>query len=113
MLPKKFRFSKKEGEDIFRKGKLFHSPNFVVRVARNELDFSRFCFVVSRKDEKKATRRNWLKRRIYGIIRNRTRDVNKGFDFLIIKRKNHPLTKDYRELEAELLGLLIRAGREK
>jgi ribonuclease P protein component len=67
-------------------GKSYASPLLVLAFLRNELDYSRFGFVVS-KHLGKAVRRNKIKRRMREAARLRLERIKPGFDLVLIARK--------------------------
>ena len=71
---------------VRRNGKSNASPLIVLAFLRNELDYSRFGFVVNKRLGK-AVRRNWIKRRMREAIRLRTANIKPGFDLVFIARQ--------------------------
>jgi len=73
----------------------------------NRLEKSRYCFVISTKISKKATKRNLLKRRLREITRLSLLRLVGGYDVVVLTKPNSGiLEKTYSELETELSGLL-------
>ena len=63
MLRKENRVTKKKDiERIFKKGKGFKEDFLILKTVKNNLNNSRFCFIVSKKISKKAVIRNKVKR---------------------------------------------------
>jgi ribonuclease P protein component len=76
----------------------------VLAFLRNELDFSRFGFVVSKRLGK-AVQRNRIKRRMREAIRLRMAHIKPGFDLVFIARQ--PIQQaGYGEIERLLEQLL-------
>lgn len=67
-------------------GQSYASPLMVLAFLRNELDHSRFGFVVSKRLGK-AVRRNKIKRRMREAVRLRLPDIKPGFDLVFIARQ--------------------------
>lgn len=89
---------------VRRNGKSNASPLMVLAFLRNELDYSRFGFVVSKRLGK-AVQRNQIKRRMREIIRLRTARIKPGFDLVFIARQ--PIQRaSYSEIERCLEQLL-------
>jgi ribonuclease P protein component len=89
---------------VRRDGKSNASPLMVLAFLRNELDYSRFGFVVSKRLGK-AVQRNRIKRRIREAIRLRTVSIKPGFDLVFIARQ--PIGQaGYGEIERCLEQLL-------
>lgn len=74
---------KKDFENILKNGRFVNGDYFVLRFAENNLDNSRFGFVVSSKVSKKAVDRNKIKRRLREIVKSLVIEVKSGFDVLI------------------------------
>lgn len=89
---------------VRRNGKSNASPLMVLAFLRNELDYSRFGFVVSKRLGK-AVRRNQIKRRMREVTRLRTAQIKPGFDLVFIARQ--PIQRaNYSEIERCLEQLL-------
>jgi len=84
MLAKKFRL---QIQDWFKEKKFSadrKSDFFIVKTARNNLSFSRFGAIISKKVYKSAVRRNKIKRAIFNFIRLNKYHELPGKDVLII-----------------------------
>lgn len=89
MLRKENRLNKtKEIENVFKNGKSFYNDLVGVKLFKNRSDSKRFCIIISAKISKKATDRNKIKRRIRSIIFKAEPFFKKGFDCLIIIKKD-------------------------
>jgi len=85
MLPQNNRLKKKKDfERVFKKGRGFKEDFLTLKTAKNDLDNSRFGFVVSQKVSKKATVRNKIKRMLRKIIEENLQVIKKGNDVLIV-----------------------------
>jgi ribonuclease P protein component len=71
---------------VRRNGKSYASPLMVLAFLRNELDYSRFGFVVN-KHLGKAVQRNKIKRRMREAARLRSHKVKPGYDLVFIARQ--------------------------
>ena len=82
MLAKKFRLPI---QTVLRKKPLFARKDeyFNVKIFANQLAFSRFGAVISRKIDKRAVYRNRLKRLIFNLIRLEKIYLRPGYDVLI------------------------------
>lgn len=70
MLPKKNRVSSKEIQQIFKFGKILHSPIFIFRYFKNEnIKNNKISFIVPKTISKSAVKRNLLRRKGYIIIK--------------------------------------------
>lgn len=106
MLAKKFHLpiqkwmKDKNKKTITKKGNFF-----IIKVASNNLDFSRFGVIISSKIIKKAVQRNHLKRIIFNLIRlNKFCQVS-GKDALIISQPSVSRAGKA-EIEKELNSLI-------
>lgn len=106
MLSKKFRLPiqnwlKERKKIIIRK-----SDFFIIKKSDNNLAFSRFGVVISKKVSKSAVRRNKIKRAIFDFIRlAKLHEVANKDVLIIVSPKTAELKKE--EIEKELTKLLI------
>lgn len=85
MLAKQNRLIKKKDFDIiFKQGQGFKQEFLYLKIKRNDLQSSRFGFIVSKKFSKKAVERNKIKRRLREIIGAKLLQVKQGLDVIII-----------------------------
>lgn len=92
---------------VRRLGKFHASPLMVLAFVRNELDHSRFGFVVSKRLGK-AVKRNKIKRRLREATRLRLSQLKTGFDVVVIARQ--PLGRAcYSDIEHSLEQLFRKA----
>ena len=102
MLPKINRLKRKNDfERVFKKGKGFKEDFLTLRIAPNDLEVTRFGFVVSQKVSKKAFLRNKIKRRLRELVRLKLPQLKKGKDEIIIVSPGLE-TKDFQEVEKNL-----------
>ena len=85
-------------------GKSYASPIMVLAFLRNELEYSRFGFVVSKRLGK-AVVRNKIKRRIREATRLKMSQIKPGFDIVLIAR-NRINQASYLEVSQSLEHLL-------
>ena len=109
MLPRENRLKKEEDfKKVFKKGRGFTNDLLVLKVIKNNLDISRFAFVISKKISKKATIRNRIKRRLDNVIRVDLPKIKKGWDGIIIVLPGAEI-KDFKEIEEDINQLLEKA----
>jgi len=85
MLAKENRLKKKKDfEKVFQAGKGFKQDFLFLKVLKNNLDKTRFGFIVSKKISNKAVIRNKIKRQLREIIRNRLQRIKKGMDIVLV-----------------------------
>ncbi|MCD6550111.1 ribonuclease P protein component [bacterium] len=106
MLPKENRLKKQKDFDrVFGKGESYKTNFFTIRFVENNLDKTRFGFVVSKKIHKKAVVRNKNKRRLREIIRKMLPDIKQGIDAVIIVKKDLS-QEDFQAIERQVKELL-------
>lgn len=105
MLAKKYRLAKDiDIQSVLKKGKIFTSPFFNLKILRNNLDYPRFCIVISTKISKKAVVRNKAKRQLRGIIYKNLANISKKYDYVILTKP--PITATgFQDLEKALISL--------
>lgn len=106
-----FRLQKSADFDRVRQeGRKYHNHLLVLFVAPNQLDRTRFGFVVGKK-RGKAVVRNKLKRRLREAARLKLAAgrIKPGYDVVVIPR-SAAVMADYRALDAALEDLLARAS---
>lgn len=106
MLPKKLRLKRKEAIKALKDGANKKTKLFIVQILRKE-DQTRFAVTISRKFDKKAVRRNKVRRRIQEAIRTNleTLKSQKGFHIALIPKKIC-LEKSYKEIEEDIIYIL-------
>ncbi len=106
MLPKENRLKKeKDIERVVQKGRGFKEDFLILKAVKNNLNKTRFGFVVSKKVSPKATTRNKIKRRISGLVKSKMNKLEKGIDVMLIALPGLE-TKDFWEIEETLNKLL-------
>ena len=106
MLAKKYRLSGYQVSQTFKKGRVFNASLFTLKFLplKNispELKNSRFSITVSLKIEKKAVRRNRIRRQVYEIIRHLLPKLKPGWAIAILAKKEI-LKASYWQMEKEL-----------
>jgi ribonuclease P protein component len=106
MLPKVNRLRlEKHFQNVFNGGKMMENRFFRVKFLKNRNKYTRFGFIVGIKFSKKATQRNFIKRRLRAAIRLFLRNIKPGFDIIIWPKVSVKDAK-YRELTENLKNLL-------
>jgi len=109
MLPEINRLKKeKDFKDIFDKGKGFKQDSLYLKIKNNDLEFSRFGFVISKKVSKKAVVRNKIKRRLREILKAKLPNIKKGIDGIIVV--NPGVNDNFTDLEEVINKLFKKAG---
>lgn len=109
MLSGQHRLKKdKDFKLVFGKGKTFSSEFLLLKFKKNDLDISRFGFIIGKKISKKSTVRNKIRRRLAETLRNRLAGIRAGFDIILVA-KPKIIEKDYKDIDRELGKLLEEA----
>ncbi|MCK5123315.1 MAG: ribonuclease P protein component [Candidatus Pacebacteria bacterium] len=110
MLKKELRIRKqKEFDNIFKKGAYFSERFLALKTVENDLEISRFGFIVSNKISKKAVERNRIKRLLRETIRLRWNEIKPGFDVVFIFRGKE-VKKSFDDVDIVVENLLKRSG---
>lgn len=113
MLPKKNRLKKKKDfERVFKEGKGFKEDFLFLKLAKNNLNISRFGFAVGQKISKKAVLRNKIKRMLRELVKARLPKIKIGFDGILVALGPVPgglETRDYKEMEDSVGKLFKKA----
>lgn len=109
MLSKQNRLRlKRDFEKAFKQGKSFRQDFLFMKIAENDLNETRFGFIVSKKISNKAVIRNKIKRQLREIVRNQLDQIKKGLDIVLValpEIKN----KDFQKIEQTVNKLLKKA----
>lgn len=111
MLKKLHRLRKnRDFNKTFKKATRFETENLTFRVAKTSDGADiRFGFVVPNSIDKRATRRNGLKRRIRGVVRENIEKLPCGFDVIITVKKVFSYPYKYNEIEKQVIEGLQKA----
>ena len=94
---------------LFRKGAVCNDKQIIMRALKTNLPQSRIMSIVSTKVDKRATRRNLLRRRVATIFQGLWPQLEPGWDIAVIVRNNtNTLTNE--ELQKEIEHCLKRLG---
>lgn len=83
MLKKRFRLNTSAFKEVFNFGQTSRNALFLIKKRDNDLKYSRFAVVVSKKISKKAFERNYLKRRFMGALGERGSSLKKA-DYIFV-----------------------------
>lgn len=109
MLPKEYRLPSAETRGLLQRGKRFSVPELQLVIQKSNRSVSRFGFVVSTKIDKRATRRNLMKRLLRESAQHAMMTIPSGWDILVIvKRRIDELSQN--QVEAILTSVLARAA---
>ncbi len=103
MLKKQSRLSRLAFNGVFRAPKRSHSPHFqLLYVPEETLTAS---VVVSKKIAKTAVSRNTLRRRVYNLLRNASKEQSLRGGYIVIAKQGAS-DIPFRELKAEIIDLI-------
>ena len=106
MLKKQFRVTKeKDFQKVYKKG-LFNNGKYLkINLLSNRRDLSRIAVVVSKKTEKKATKRNKVKRIVREAVKEIYLNLSDGYD-IILNVKKEALEASKEDIKKDLLETL-------
>ena len=107
MLSKSNRLSKLQFDEVFKKGRVFHSPIFVIRVLVGTTD-TRFSAVMPNKIEKTAAGRNYSRRKTYIALRNISPLIKKSCNVILIAKKSVK-NIEATELQNDIKGVFVKS----
>lgn len=64
------------------------TPQFSLKIAKNNQDLNRFALIVSKKLDKRAVVRNSLKRKLRSCIEEIFDNIKKGYDFVFYPKQS-------------------------
>jgi ribonuclease P protein component len=106
MLPKKNRLIKEKDFNRIHKFGNFTGESFLaIKFQRNNLEVSRFGFLVGTKISKKAVTRNLVKRRLRENIHLKLNNIKPGFDIIFLT-KPEIVGKSYDEINKAIRNVL-------
>jgi len=110
MLPRLYRLKKKSDFDhLLKKGKLENTQFLAIRFINNSQQNSRFGFLAAKKNFKKATLRNKIRRRLRELVGQKLLSIKPGNDIILIAR---PGIEDKKPVEVkESLEILLEQAR--
>ena len=109
MLTKANRLNnKKDIEGVLKKGRGFKEDFLILKTAKNNLNKTRFAFIVSSKVSSKATVRNKIKRKLSELVRIKLKKIKSGTDNILIASPGLEI-KDFWEMEEIMTQLFKKA----
>lgn len=110
MLSRSNRMSGRQVESVIRKGRITHSPFFIVRFILDGGDGStRLSAVVPVKVGKTSVTRHLVRRRIYEAVRPLSVEISSGTHTVIMAKQPALSTKPL-EMRADLRAIFVKAG---
>jgi ribonuclease P protein component len=108
MLSKRNRLGTKQFDEIMEKGRIIHSPFFLLRVFKTEKRTG-VAAVAPKKVAKTAVSRNKLRRKIYSAARPLYKTLQAGVNLIIIA-KPAVLEASQQEIVSDIEKLFIKAA---
>lgn len=111
MLNRQHRIqSNKEFQAVFKRSEPIYVGNLAIYAARSPKPSTRFGFVVSNKIDKRATRRNALKRQLRAIAGALIFELQEGYDIVTVVKKDFPFPYSQEEIKKQMVEGLRRVG---
>ena len=102
------RIKKKDFKGIQKNGKNIRGDFLALKFAENRLNYFRVSCVVSKKVERKAVKRNKIKKRLREAVRRVVKE-GKGYDFIFFAKPKIK-EKKFEEILREIDKILKKAG---
>lgn len=100
-MPKKYRLNdKKIIQACSAKGKRNFSDYFIIKYLSNDLE-KKFAIVITKKFDKRATKRNRLRRQVRSAIIKNINSIKSGYYLIMLK--NETAEVDFENLSSDLL----------
>jgi ribonuclease P protein component len=110
MLPLNNRLKKTADiRNVFKQGRLSKEGFLIFKTVKNDLNKSRFGFIVSQKVSKQAVVRNKIKRRMRSSVMKKMKEIKTGTDSLFIALPGLA-KKDFLSTEQTINSLLRKAN---
>ena len=88
---------------------VFHSPMFTLQIAKNNLLYNKYGFVVTKKIDKRAVVRNKIKRKMNVCVEEISKELQSGYDFLFFA-KSAIVAKSKEEISLAIKTIFIKEG---
>lgn len=107
MLSKKYRFHSRGGvKYVYQKGKTIRKAKMSLVFCENTRGYTRIAVVVSKKVDKRAVKRNRIRRRVYEALRVNMELIPKRRDYIFVIYSKEVEKMPFSELE-KILGELV------
>lgn len=95
--------NKREFDVVYKNGKSYWNRNLILYVNKNSLDYNRIGYSITKKVGNSVVR-NKIRRRMKEIYRLNLDDMDVGYDFILIPKKN-TAEIPYEQLESAMLHI--------
>jgi len=113
MLPKQHRIQdNKDFQWVFKHSKPVFTGNLAINVSKTkaEADTVRFGFVISNKIDKRAVRRNALKRQLRQIAADLISELKTGYDIVTVVKRDFPFPYEQAKIKEQFVEGVKKAG---
>lgn len=113
MLSKQNRLQKnREFQRVFKNSRPVSLNNLSIRIAKNftKAQYIRFGFVVSNKIDKRATRRNTVKRQLREIAASLLSKLKPGYDIVVVLQRDFSFPYKQEEIREQFMDGLKRSS---
>lgn len=93
-----------EFKQVYEDGKNYWNRNLILYVRKNNLDYSRVGYSITKKIGNSVVR-NKIRRRMKEIYRLNFDEIKDGYDFIFIPKRNI-VDISYREIESAMLHIM-------
>lgn len=100
----------KDFREVYRLGRSFKKEFVLLKISPNTLPVNRIGFSISSRSIKKAYRRNRIRRLFQEAYRKNKRAVKKGFDMVLVIRREPADNFSYKDAQNIYLNLSKEAG---
>ncbi len=109
-FPKKEHLIKtKDFRRVYKEGVPLRAGAIVLYAAPNELGWNRLGVVISARNVKLANRRNRIKRLLREVYRKTKKGLKRGFDIVLVVKKDLNQAYFYKDIEIVFLKLIKEA----
>lgn len=108
MLPPQYRLRKtKDFERIFKQGSFVYDTLIAFKLVKNNLEVTRFGFIVGIKISKKAVVRNKIKRWLRAAVSEYIKDIAPGFDVAVLVKPSI-VNSNFEVIKSAIVRLLAK-----
>lgn len=104
-MDKKYRLRKNmEFKKVYNDGKKYWNRNFILYIRKNNLDYTKVGFTVTKKNGN-SVERNKIRRRMKEAYRHNSNSVKNGYDLVFIPKRGI-INIPYKELENSMTHIM-------